>query len=1747
MNRLVSLAGAVVLLINVIGLGSGPVVQAAPLAATFTVTKTADTNDGACNSDCSLREAIRAANAASGADTIALPAGTYTLALSGANEDAAATGDLDITGPLTITGVNSATTTINANSLDRVFDAIGGPLTLTGVTIQNGSASDGGGLKVRSGISVTVSDSRVISNTATGSGGGGGIFNSGGTLTLDGVLFTNNKTTSSVGGGGVRQNAGSTTILNSTFTNNTATNSSADGGGVLNDGGWMVIDNSVIGPGNTVGNYGGGLALNVASAIVTMTNSLVLTNTADDGGGVNNFGGRLWITGGALQGNIATGTLGGGGLQNWGTTNTSYTVIDGVTVSGNRAEDPKGDGGGLLNYDGVMLVTNSFIGPNNYAGDDGGGLNVRGGTQVTVTNSTIYSNSVASSGGGIHNDEGYLFLDGVSVTNNLDLGGTGGGGLRTNNGLSTVAFSIIHNSTFNGNRTGGQGGAILVYSGNLELVNSTIGPNNTAGAHGGGLSLNPDAALSKSLYVTITASAIISNSAGIGSKHAGGIYNNGGQLVMVNSTIGGNHAGSSGSGGGLMSKNGSSSPGSTRLLNVTIAGNVANGGGGIHAPSGSFTATHTLLANNSVGQCSGGVIFSAGYNLETGNSCAFNAAGDLVNTIPTLGSLQDNGGDTLTYALLAGSRGIDEGNPAGCVNFDGGPLTADQRGSPRPAGPRCDIGAYEAASTGATTTPGPTATPTATPTFTSTPTASATATATATPGPTLTPSNTPLPTNTATVTHTPTQTPTPGAGALIVSKTADTNDGACDSDCSLREAIRAANAASGADTIIVPAGTYILTRTGADDTAILGDLDITGDVTLQGAGADTTIINANGIDRVFHLLGAKVTMSGVTIRNGATTTQGGGIHVNASAALTLTASSVLSNTASSGGGIYSAGGPVVVSDSAIGNPGNGNRATANGGGVAISSGKATLTNTSIISNTSANNGGGLYTTGASAAVTLTSVSVLSNTTTSTQGSGGGVYASNGSLTIINSLINGNRVTGTAGGGALRDSSGVNVTITDSTLAGNSTVTAGANGGAINHTSGRLTISNSFIGLPGQGNSAALNGGGISASSGTSLTITNSSLVNNMAGDDGGGIDATNTIIYITDTSFLSNTIAPGAAGDGGAIRSDGGGTATLVNVTVSGNVAAHGGGLLNLDATMTIISSTLRYNTARNGNGGAIDNRRESGAPTLIITDTSIYSNTATNGAGGGVRSNGTSAVVSITNGTISFNTATKDGGGGVRNSSGSTTTLTNVTVANNTQTGSAGHGLRNTATLQLKNVILVNPPSGGNCSGAMTSLGGNLSSDTSCSLTGAGDLNNVNPLLGELQDNGGPTWTHALQSGSPAINAGNNSGCPAADQRGVARDGQCDIGAYEFVNTGPTPTPTATATPTPTSTATATPTTTPTGTATSTPTPTATATDTPTHTPTPTPSATASVTPTPTATGTPTETPTITATPTEGPSETPSPTLTVTATPTATDTATATPIPTDTDTPTPTPTDTLTLTPTDTDTPAPVTDTPTLTETPTPTNTPDDLIFADGFESGNLSAWSSSATGGGDLSVGGDAALVETLGLRALINDTTNLYVQDDTPADEAHYRTRFYFDPNSIVMATNDAHLIFQGLSANSTTLFQLNFRFASGSYQIVSQIKNDSNSWINLAAYNLTDAPHVIEIEWQAATGAGANNGVFTLWFDGVVMESQTALDNDTHRLDKVKLGPLYGIDAGTSGVEYFDAFESRQSTYIGPASN
>jgi hypothetical protein len=208
------------------------------------------------------------------------------------------------------------------------------------------------------------------------------------------------------------------------------------------------------------------------------------------------------------------------------------------------------------------------------------------------------------------------------------------------------------------------------------------------------------------------------------------------------------------------------------------------------------------------------------------------------------------------------------------------------------------------------------------------------------------------------------------------------------------------------------------------------------------------------------------------------------------------------------------------------------------------------------------------------------------------------------------------------------------------------------------------------------------------------------------------------------------------------------------------------------------------------------------------------------------------------------------------------------------------------------------------------------------------------------------------------------------------------------------------------------------------------------------------------------------------------------------------------------------------------------------------DVIFSDGFESGSLSAWSSSVTDGNNLSVSNAAGMVGSFGLQAVINDNNPLYVVDETPSNEQRYRARFYFDPNSITMKNGNAHFIFMGYTTAGTTIFRVEFRFYGGEYLLRVGISRDNGTWINSSWSALSNTPHFIELDWQSANAPDANNGYLAFWIDGTQTANLTGVDNDTRRVEFVRLGAITGIESGTRGTYYFDAFESRRQSYIGP---
>lgn len=239
-------------------------------AGTFNVTRTDDPAPGACNAgDCSLREAVIAANAAVGADTINLPSGTYNLTIGGSGENASMTGDLDVTGNLTITGDRA---TISANGLaprDRVLHVIGANLTMSGATLSGGLETNGGGMLVEAGSVANLSECTISGNSADR-------------------------------GGGIRNN-GSLTMEESTISGNSA---NVHGGGLYTGGVSSNLTNCTI-SGNTASDSGGG-CYNAAPAFTTLTFVTAALNTADtgNGGGLFRAGGTFNLQESLIAGNV---------------------------------------------------------------------------------------------------------------------------------------------------------------------------------------------------------------------------------------------------------------------------------------------------------------------------------------------------------------------------------------------------------------------------------------------------------------------------------------------------------------------------------------------------------------------------------------------------------------------------------------------------------------------------------------------------------------------------------------------------------------------------------------------------------------------------------------------------------------------------------------------------------------------------------------------------------------------------------------------------------------------------------------------------------------------------------------------------------------------------------------------------------------------------------------------------------------------------------------------------------------------------------------------------------------------------------------------------------------------------------------------------------------------------------------------------------------------------------------------------
>jgi hypothetical protein len=558
---------------------------------------------------------------------------------------------------------------------------------------------------------------------------------------------------------------------------------------------------------------------------------------------------------------------------------------------------------------------------------------------------------------------------------------------------------------------------------------------------------------------------------------------------------------------------------------------------------------------------------------------------------------------------------------------------------------------------------------------------------------------------------------------------------------SLRDAVLQLNADTGTEDDIIQLlpGTYSLTIQNVgnrhETAGLTGDLDLTQTShrwIIQGAGLSTIIDASQLADRVFQIVnpGTQVVFQDMVIQ--------GGLAQDDSSDGALAGT-----TAGLGGGIFNNGGYLtldnVVLQNNVARGGDGPRRqpgyNALGGGL-FSSGGALTMSASTLANNQANGGVGgpdFYFPGRGG-----------------DAQGGGLYVDSGTVTISDSTITANTLHGGRSGGVSAN--------------GGATYGGGLFAGAAT-----VTISDSNL-----ANNQAV--GGDSTRGGTTFCIDTCGARDGGT-SQGGGLYIGRGMLTISDSTIAANILRGGTSN---GVNGDGGPT--------------QGGGLYADDVTVTISNSMITSNTSRGGIGDTAGASHGAGlyvAGMLTVSTSTIASNTSrggdardsyydTRGAGGEGLGGGlwvaSGATARVSFSTIAANQAMGGTGGGLRGTDGPAT----------------GGGLYNQGTLQTGDTILAGSSVTGpgtdtspDLAGNLGSLGYNLIGNTQGSSGfDATDLLNVNPLLGPLQDNGGPTQTMALLPGSPAIDAGDNTDAPLWDQRGApfrrVVNGVIDIGAFE-------------------------------------------------------------------------------------------------------------------------------------------------------------------------------------------------------------------------------------------------------------------------------------------------------------------------------------------------------------------------------
>jgi YD repeat-containing protein len=203
-------------------------------------------------------------------------------------------------------------------------------------------------------------------------------------------------------------------------------------------------------------------------------------------------------------------------------------------------------------------------------------------------------------------------------------------------------------------------------------------------------------------------------------------------------------------------------------------------------------------------------------------------------------------------------------------------------------------------------------------------------------------------------------------------------------------------------------------------------------------------------------------------------------------------------------------------------------------------------------------------------------------------------------------------------------------------------------------------------------------------------------------------------------------------------------------------------------------------------------------------------------------------------------------------------------------------------------------------------------------------------------------------------------------------------------------------------------------------------------------------------------------------------------------------------------------------------------------------FIFGDGFETGNAAAWKgSSQTCGSALNVSADAAIYGSWGLKASAGSCPSLYLSDIRPYQESAYNFRFYLDPNSIVIPDGHSLVLFQGLNEAGSPVLQVELTRSGGNYFVRPVSFDDAGNPVTQNWQLISDAPHAIKMSWGSAGSNEYANGYFDFAIDSQWPGLSYGIDNDTLRVDEVRLGIVSGATSPTQGTIYLDEFESRRS--------